>query len=113
MENQGAQENKKLGVDIIIEIIEYVPKEALKRTVMKKTKRNITVSSLVIGEDLGFRLFSVDTFLQIIEGTARVSIHGKIYELRLGEGVIIPANTEHLLFSTGNFKVISTSVKGE
>jgi hypothetical protein len=96
---------------ITVEIIEYIPKQNVKRTVMNKTSGNISISSLISGEDLGSRCFQVDTYVQVIEGIAWVSIHNRTYELRLGEGIVVPANTKHFFYSIGKYKLIATSVK--
>jgi quercetin dioxygenase-like cupin family protein len=100
-----------LETNITIEIIEYIPNRDVKRTVMNKTKDNVTVSSLVSGEDLGSRYFQIDTFVQVIEGIAWVSIHNRTYELRLGEGIVIPANTKHFFYSVDKYKLIATSLR--
>jgi mannose-6-phosphate isomerase-like protein (cupin superfamily) len=98
-------------VNITIEIIEYAPNAEIKRTVMKKRNGNLTVASIVFGENLGSRQFQIDTFVQVIEGMAWLSIHNRTYELRLGEGIVIPANTIHFFYSTGKYKLIATGIK--
>jgi hypothetical protein len=59
---------------IIIEIIEYVPKAVVSRTIIKKTTGNITATSISIGEELGERTSPFDTYVQIIDGTAELKI---------------------------------------
>ena len=97
--------------NITVEIIEYIPNIDMKRTVMNKTFGNLTVSSHVSGEDLGSRQFQVDTFVQVVEGMAWLSIHNRTYELRLGEGIVIPANAKHFFYSIDRYKLIATSIK--
>jgi hypothetical protein len=97
-------------VNITIEIIEYVPNTETKHTVMNKKNGNLTTSSIVFGDDLGSRLFPTDTFVQVIDGMTWLSIHNRTYELRLGEGTVIPANTKHFFYSIDKYKLIITSV---
>ena len=73
---------------IIVEILEYVPNSVLMRTIIKKTTGNITVSSLDAGEELTEKTLPFDTFIQIIDGTADLTINKKKYNLRLGEGKV-------------------------
>ena len=96
---------------IIVEILEYVPNSVLMRTIIKKTTGNITVSSLDAGEELTEKTLPFDTFIQIIDGTADLTINKKRYKLRLGEGIIIPAHTSHRFDANVQFKMISTVIK--
>ena len=96
---------------IIVEILEYVPNSVLMRTIIKKTTGNITVSSLDAGEELTEKTLPFDTFIQIIDGTADLTINKKKYKLRLGEGIIIPAHTSHRFDANVQFKMISTVIK--
>jgi len=96
---------------IIVEIIEYVPNSILIKTIIKKTTGNITVTSLDAGEQLEEKTSPFDTFIQIIDGTAQLSINQKKYRLRLGEGIIIPAHSSHCFNADEQFKMISTIIK--
>ena len=96
---------------IIVEIIEYVPHAVLSKTIIKKTTGNITVSSLDAGEELAEKSSPFDTFIQIIDGTAELTINDKRYKLRLGEGIIIPAHAKHKFNANVQFKMISTIIK--
>ena len=104
-------ELEKSTPHIIVEILEYVPNSILSKTIIKKTTGNITVSSLDAGEELTEQTLPFDTFIQIIDGTAEVTIRGKKYKLRLGEGIIIPAHSSHCFNANEQFKMISTIIK--
>lgn len=102
---------EKAKVHIIVEIIEYVPHAVVSKTIIKKTTGNITVTSLASGEELAEKISPHDTYIQIIDGTAEVIINEKKYKLRLGEGIIIPANVSHCFNANVQFKMISTIIK--
>ena len=70
---------------IIVEILEYVPNSTLIKTIIKKTTGNITVTSMDAGEELAEITSPFDTFIQIIDGTAQLTIKDRKYRLRLGE----------------------------
>ena len=101
----------KSNPHIIVEILEYVPKSVLTKTIIKKTTGNITVSSLDEGEELAQKTLPFDSYIQIIHGAAQLTIGNKNYELRLGEGIIIPANAPHCFSAHEQFKMISTVIK--
>lgn len=102
---------EKLKVHIIVEIIEYIPHAVLSKTILKKTTGNVTVSSFDAGEVLEAKTSPFDTFIQIIDGAAQLVIRGRTYKLRLGEGIIIPAEANHQFHATEQFKMISTIIK--
>ena len=105
------QEVKKSNPHIIIEIIEYVPNSVVSKTIIKKTTGNITVSSFDEGEELAEKISPFDNYIQIIDGAAEVVINKKVYKLRLGEGIVIPAHSAHCFNANEQFKMISTVIK--
>jgi quercetin dioxygenase-like cupin family protein len=109
--SSGVLELEKSKVHIIVEIIEYVPHAVVSKTIIKKTTGNVTVSSLDAGEELAEKISPFDNYIQIIDGTAEVGINDKKYQLRLGEGITIPAHTSHRFHATEQFKMISTIIK--
>jgi len=104
-------ELKKSKIHIIVEIIEYMLNAMVSKTIIKKTTGNITVSALDAGEEVAEKTSPFDNFIQIIDGTAEVSINEKIYHLKLGEGIIIPAHSRHCFNANEQFKMISTIIK--
>ncbi|HSF46466.1 MAG TPA: cupin domain-containing protein [Chitinophagaceae bacterium] len=106
-----AQELEKSKTHIIVEIIEYIPNSTLTRTIIKKTTGNVTVTSMDAGEELAENISPFDMFIQIIDGTARVVINSQVYNLKLGEGIIIPAHSSHCFSANEQFKMISTVFK--
>jgi len=106
----GSTELEKAKAHIIVEIIEYVPNAVVSKTITKKLTGNITVSSFDAGEELAEKTSPFDTYVQIIDGTAELTINNKNYMLRLGEG-IIPAHAKHHFNATVQFKMICTVIK--
>lgn len=104
-------ELEKSQAHIIVEIVEYVPKAVVSRTIIKKMTGNVTVSSFDEGEELAEKMVAFDTYIQIIDGAAEVTINKRKYKLRLGEGIIIPANASHHFNANEQFKMISTIIK--
>jgi quercetin dioxygenase-like cupin family protein len=101
----------KEEVHIIIEIIEYIPNAVVSKTIIKKTTGNISVSSVAQGEELAEKTSPFDTYIQIIDGTAKLVINDKTYKINRGEGIIIPAHAKHHFHANVQFKMISTVIK--
>ena len=104
-------ELEKSKSHIIVEIIEYMPNAVVSRTIIKKTTGNVTVTSFDAGEELDEKTSAFDTYIQIIDGVAEIIINKKVFKLKLGEGIIIPAHSKHQFNANEQFKMISTVIK--
>ncbi len=107
----GAKEIEKGKIHIIVEIIEYIANSVLSRTIIKKITGNVTVSSFAAGEELAEKTSPFDNYIQIIDGAAEITIDNKVFKLKLGEGIIIPAHANHSFNAGEQFKMISTVIK--
>ena len=106
--NSGLEKSEEY---IIVEIIEYAKNAVLSKTIIKKLTGNITATSFAAGEEVAEKTSPFDIFIQIIDGTAEVTINIRKYTLGLGKGIIIPANTTHRFNAKEQFKMISTIIK--
>jgi quercetin dioxygenase-like cupin family protein len=96
---------------VVVKIIEYIPNAVLSKTIIKKITGNITLSSFDEGEELEEKTSPFDIFIQIIDGTAELSINEKIFKLKIGEGIVIPAHSIHSFNANEKFKMLSTVIK--
>ena len=104
-------ELEKSKVHIIVEIIEYMSNAVVSKTIIKKTTGNVTVSSLDAGEEVAVKTSPYDTYVQIIDGRAELTLSDRSYNLRLGEGIVVPAHVKHHFKATVPFKMLSTVIK--
>ena len=104
-------ELEKSSPHIIVEIIEYVPNSVVSKTIIKKTTGNVTAMSFDEGEELCEKTIPFDTYIQIIDGAADLTIGQKNYHLKLGSGIVIPAHTLRCFNANHQFKMISTIIK--
>jgi len=106
-----AGEVEKSKIHIIVEIIEYLPNAVVSKTIIKKATGNITVSSFDEGEELEEKSSPFDNYIQIIDGVAEVTIDSIKYNMKLGDGIIIPAHSRHCFNANQQFKMVSTIIK--
>jgi quercetin dioxygenase-like cupin family protein len=104
-------ELEKMKAHIIVDIIRYVPNSVVSKTVIKKATGNVTALSFDEDEELTEKTSPFDTYIQIIDGAAEVTIDNKKFKLVLGEGLIIPAHTKHRFNADEQFKMLSTIIK--
>jgi quercetin dioxygenase-like cupin family protein len=96
---------------IIVEIIEYIPNSIVSRTILKKSTGNVSLMSLDSGEALTEKISPFETFIQIIDGRAEITIDGIKHTLETGQGIIIPAHKSQIVSANERFKMISTVIK--
>ncbi|WP_298393537.1 cupin domain-containing protein [Flavobacterium sp.] len=104
-------ELEKGKTHIVVEIIEYMPNAIVSKTIIKKTTGNVTVSSFDAGEELDEKISPFDSYIQIIDGVAELTLNDKKIKLKLGDGIIIPAHSKHHFNANVQFKMISTVIK--
>ena len=109
--NNVSTELEKSKVHIVVEIIEYMPNAIVSKTIIKKTTGNITVMSFDTGEELAEKISPFDSYAQIIDGSAEITINKKAHVLQLGEGIIIPAHAPNHVKANQRFKMILTIIK--
>ena len=81
----GPGELVKSTSHIIVEIIEYVPKSVVIRTIIKKSTGNISVMSFDSGEGLTEKISPFETYAQIIDGMAEIVIDNNSHLLETGQ----------------------------
>lgn len=106
-----AEELLKSMTHITVEIIEYVEKAVVIKTILKKTTGSISIVSFDSGEGLMEKTSPFDTFIQLIEGNAVVIIGGIEHAMKTGESIVVPAHTSNLIKPNGRFKIIQTIIK--
>ncbi len=85
----------------------------VRKVVLNKAKGNITFFSFNEGQGLPQEISGFDKYIQIIDGVAELIINEIRHDIKIGEGIIIPAHTTHIFNAREKFKMISTIFQGE
>jgi quercetin dioxygenase-like cupin family protein len=102
----------KKGVSTVItEIVQYMPNAVVSKSIIRRSTGNITASSVDAGEEMAEKQSPFDTFIQIIDGNARLLMDDVYFNLALGDGIVIPAHARQQFFANEQFKMISTVIK--
>lgn len=96
---------------VVLEIVEYVPDSIVCKTIIKSSEGKLSAVAFDKGEQFCETTAKYDTYVQIIDGKAKITIANKDWELKLGEGMIIPVNTIHCFKADSEFKMITTILK--
>ena len=95
----------------IIDIVEYLPKSVVIKSILRKTTGHVTAVSFDSGEILVGKKSPYDTLIQIIEGKSEIIIDDQSYLLESGESIIIPAHRSNTVKANVRFKMISIIIK--
>lgn len=95
----------------ILDIVEYLSKSVVIKSILRKTTGNVTAFSFDSGELLVGKKSPYDTLIQIIDGKSEIIIDDKSNLLENGESIIIPAHTSNIIKANVRFKMISTIIK--
>jgi quercetin dioxygenase-like cupin family protein len=106
-----SDEIEKGKLFIVVGVIEYIPHAVVSKTILKKATGTVSVVSFDADEGLPERISPFDTFIQIIDGSAEITIDTASTKMEIGEAIIIPAHTRSSLKANVRFKMISTLIK--
>ena len=100
------------GISMItVEIIEYLDRSVVIKTILMKSSGTISIMSADTGQGLAERTIPFDTFAQVIDGRVNLMMGGKEHLLETGTSIIIPAHAMYYVKPDGRFKMILTVIK--
>jgi len=94
-----------------LESIEYADNSVVSKTIVKKPSGNITLFAFDKDEGLAEHSSAHDALVQLLDGSAEITIGGERYDLKSGESIILPANIPHSLKAVEKFKMMLTMIK--
>ncbi|WDP88372.1 MAG: cupin domain-containing protein [Desulfobacter sp.] len=95
----------------IKDLVDYEEGRVVSRTFAAKPHVNITRFSFDRGEEISAHTSPGDAMVQVLDGTARITINGKVTEVSAGQIIVMPANVPHAVYARQRFKMLLTVVK--
>lgn len=92
-------------------LIDYQEKSVVSKEIIKKETGTITIFAFDKDEGLSEHTAPFDALVQVLEGTLELTINGKLYTLKKGDIIIMPANIPHALHAKEKFKMILSMIK--
>ncbi|WP_028574750.1 cupin domain-containing protein [Desulfonatronovibrio hydrogenovorans] len=93
------------------DLVSYQTGSVVSRTIIGKSVGTVTVFAFDSGQGLSEHTAPFDAMVQIIDGTADITIEGSPFKVRQGEMIIMPANKPHALKANEKFKMILTMIR--
>lgn len=92
-------------------LIDYQTGAIVSQTVVDDEAVTITVFAFDKGERLSEHTAPHDAILQVVDGTARVTVEDDEYEVQDGESIVLPANKPHAVDAVSPFKMFLTMIR--
>jgi len=95
----------------IKDMVSYQPGSVVSRTVIDKSVGTVTVFAFDSGQGLSEHTAPFDALVQVVDGTADITIAGAVHTVREGEMIIMPANKPHALKANPRFKMLLIMIR--
>ena len=97
----------------LTENIAYADDSVVSKTILKKDSGNVTLFSFDRGQGLSEHTAPFDAVVQVLDGSAKVTIGGEDQTVSAGNIIIMPAGVPHALHAEERFKMLLIMIKSE
>lgn len=93
------------------EQISYQSGSVVSKTLIDKKIGTLTLFAFDTGQGLSEHTAPFDAVVQIVDGTAAITIDGTVHQVQAGEMIIMPANLPHSLKAEVPFKMLLVMIR--
>ena len=95
----------------VVSLAEYQEGSVVSRTLIDKKAGTVTFFAFDEGQGLSEHFAPYDALVSVLDGEAEVAVSEKIYRIKEGEMIILPANKSHSLKAIKKFKMMLIMIK--
>lgn len=88
------------------DLVLYQPGQVVSRTLVQNKSVGITLFAFDAGEQISSHESTGDALVQILDGSASITIGEKTYTLAKGQTIVMPAGVPHALEAIERFKMM-------
>ena len=92
-------------------LIEYSADSVVSKTIIDKSAGTVTLFAFDAGQGLSEHRAPYDALVQIVEGSAILTVGGKKIKAAAGEIVIMPAEIRHAVAAKEKFKMLLIMIR--
>jgi len=93
------------------DMVSYQTGSVVSRQITKADAGNVTLFAFDAGQELSEHTAPFDALIHVVEGEAEIIISGKLFHLKAGEAIIMPADEPHAVKATTQFKMLLTMIR--
>src|SRR6185369_12047536 len=100
MRDNGQVKTLRAEVKPLVELLQYQDGAIVSRVLLKNKGGAVTLFAFDQGEGLSEHTAPFEALVFVVDGEAEVEIAGKVYRVRAGETITLPANIQHAVRAT-------------
>ena len=93
------------------DLLEYQDGAIVSKTVIDRDSTTVTAFALDEGQRISEHTAPHDALLEVLDGTAHITINDTDFEVQAGEALIMPANEPHAVAAPSRFKMLLTMAR--
>lgn len=91
-------------------LVAYQEGQIVSRTLVQNQAVSITLFAFDTGEEISTHESKGDAMVYILDGSASITIGGKVHAVEAGQTIVMPAGVPHALEAATPFKMLLTVV---
>lgn len=103
--------NNDIQPSSLVNMVEYQTDAVVSKTIVKKGTGTVTLFAFDEGQGLSEHTAPFDAMVQVLDGEVEISIAGKLYRVKQGEFIVMPANIPHALKGVTQFKMMLIMIR--
>ncbi len=93
------------------DLVDYQAGSVVSRTLVKKEKGTVTLFAFDAGESLSEHTAPFDALVQLIDGSADITVGGDVFTVEKDQMLLLPANVPHAVKATTRFKMLLIMIR--
>jgi quercetin dioxygenase-like cupin family protein len=95
----------------LVKAIDYQEDAIVSKTLVKSAAGTVTLFAFDTGQELSEHTTPFDATVQVLDGTAAITIEGNTNRVNAGQMIIMPAKKPHAVRADKRFKMLLTMIK--
>ncbi len=95
----------------LLSLIEYSKDSIVSKTILNKSVGTITLFAFDGGQGLSEHTAPYDAVVQVLDGSARITIDAEDKTVTQGQIIVMPANVPHAVNAETRFKMLLTMIR--
>jgi quercetin dioxygenase-like cupin family protein len=92
-------------------LVDYQDGAVVSRAIIKKPTGTVTAFAFDAGEGLSEHTAPFDALVQLVEGSADITVSGQTSRVTAGQILLLPAGQPHALRAAGRFKMLLVMIR--
>jgi quercetin dioxygenase-like cupin family protein len=95
----------------LAELVKHQDGSVVSRQITKADAGNVTLFAFDKDQELSEHTAPFDALVHVLDGDAEIRISGKAFNLKPGDGIIMPADEPHAVKAISPFKMLLTMIR--